>query len=99
MKRAGLDEGEAFGRLQRTASERNLKLVETARMILVAEEALSGAPDRAARGGRQVLTATDRRSDAGPGQPRTRAGGAGHLDPEGVGPDAQLVALLQQAPR
>jgi response regulator NasT len=42
MKRGGLDEAEAFRRLQRTASERNLKLVDTARMVLVAEEALSG---------------------------------------------------------
>jgi response regulator NasT len=39
MKRAGLDEAEAFRRLQKTASDRNLKLVEAARMILTAEEA------------------------------------------------------------
>jgi response regulator NasT len=40
MKRAGLDEAEAFRRLQKTASERNLKLVEVARMLLVAEHAM-----------------------------------------------------------
>jgi response regulator NasT len=39
MKRAGLDENEAFRRLQRLASERNCKLVEVAAMILTAEEA------------------------------------------------------------
>jgi response regulator NasT len=39
MKRAGLDEHEAFRRLQRLASERNRKLVEVATMILTAEEA------------------------------------------------------------
>ena len=39
MKRAGLDEHEAFRRLQRLASERNRKLVEIATMILTAEEA------------------------------------------------------------
>ncbi len=42
MKRAGLDEAEAFRRLQKTASERNLKLVEVAHMLLVAEDALQG---------------------------------------------------------
>ena len=39
MKRAGLDENEAFRRLQKLASERNRKLVEVAFMILTAEEA------------------------------------------------------------
>ncbi len=39
MKRASLDEHEAFRRLQHIASERNLKLVEVAAMILTAEEA------------------------------------------------------------
>jgi response regulator NasT len=39
MKRAGLDENEAFRRLQRLASERNRKLVEIATMILTADEA------------------------------------------------------------
>lgn len=40
IKRAGLDEPDAFRRLQKLASERNLKLAELARMILTAEEAL-----------------------------------------------------------
>jgi response regulator NasT len=40
MKRAGLDEQEAFRRLQKTASEKSRKLVDIARMILVAEEAV-----------------------------------------------------------
>jgi two-component system, response regulator PdtaR len=39
MKKAGLDEHEAFRRLQRLASDRNRKLVEVAQMILTAEEA------------------------------------------------------------
>jgi response regulator NasT len=39
MKRAGLDEDSAFRRLQKLSSDRNLKLVETARMILVTDEA------------------------------------------------------------
>ena len=43
MKRAGLDEHEAFRRLQRLASERNRKLVEIASMILTAEEAFQPA--------------------------------------------------------
>jgi response regulator NasT len=42
MKRAGLNEPDAFRRLQKTASDRNLKLVEAARMILAAEEAFQG---------------------------------------------------------
>jgi len=49
MKRAGLDELEAFRRLQRLASERNRKLVEIATMILTAEEAFQPVdrkPDR-----------------------------------------------------
>jgi response regulator NasT len=40
MKRGGLDEQEAFRRLQKTASEKSRKLIEIAHMILVAEEAL-----------------------------------------------------------
>jgi len=41
MKKAGLDEHDAFRRLQKIASENNRKLVEIARMILTAEEALA----------------------------------------------------------
>lgn len=40
MKRAGLDEPGAFRRLQSLASEKNLKVVDLARSILMAEEAL-----------------------------------------------------------
>ena len=43
MKKAGLDEADAFRRLQKLASDKNQKLVEIARMILTAEEAY-GAP-------------------------------------------------------
>jgi response regulator NasT len=39
MKKAGLDEATAFRRLQKLASDRNLKLAEVARIILTAEEA------------------------------------------------------------
>ena len=39
MKRTGLDEQQAFRRLQKVASERNCKLVEIAKMILIAEDA------------------------------------------------------------
>jgi two-component system, response regulator PdtaR len=45
MKRAGLDEQEAFRRLQKLASERNFKLVEMARTILVADEAFEPKKD------------------------------------------------------
>ncbi|MFO0877091.1 MAG: response regulator [Gemmataceae bacterium] len=41
MKRGELDEPEAFRRLQKVASDRNLKLIEAARMILAAEDAFS----------------------------------------------------------
>jgi two-component system, response regulator PdtaR len=40
MKKAKLDEADAFHRLQKLASEKNRKLVEIASMILTAEEAL-----------------------------------------------------------
>jgi response regulator NasT len=40
MKKAGLDENDAFRRLQRLASDKNRKLVEIAQIILTAEEAL-----------------------------------------------------------
>jgi response regulator NasT len=40
MKRAGLDEPEAFRRLQKLASEKSRKLIDVANMILVAEEAV-----------------------------------------------------------
>ena len=39
MKRARIDEPEAFRRLQRLASDKNKKLVEVAQMLLFAEEA------------------------------------------------------------
>ena len=39
MKRAELDESEAFRRLQRLASEKNIKLIEIATSIVTAEEA------------------------------------------------------------
>jgi response regulator NasT len=39
MKRAGLDEMEAFRRLQKLASEESRKLIDVARMILLAEKA------------------------------------------------------------
>ncbi len=40
MKRAQLDEPEAFRRLQKLASDKNLKMVKVAEMIVTAEEAL-----------------------------------------------------------
>jgi response regulator NasT len=52
MKRAGLDEHDAFRRLQRLASERNRKLVEIATMILTADEAfqpVEGASEKKGR--------------------------------------------------
>jgi response regulator NasT len=39
MKRAGMDEHEAFRRLQKMASERNRKLADIANMIITADEA------------------------------------------------------------
>jgi AmiR/NasT family two-component response regulator len=39
MKQAKLDEQDAFRRLQKLASEKNLKLVELAKMLLTADEA------------------------------------------------------------
>jgi response regulator NasT len=39
MKKVNLDEQDAFRRLQKLASEKNLKLVELARMIVTADEA------------------------------------------------------------
>lgn len=44
MKRAGLDEPEAFRRLQRLASDKGRKLVDIAHMILMAEEAIQAPP-------------------------------------------------------
>jgi response regulator NasT len=41
MKRASLNESDAFRRLQKLSSEKNQKMVEIARMIIIAEEALS----------------------------------------------------------
>lgn len=42
MKKAGLDEHDAFRRLQKLASDKNKKLVEIAHIILTAEEAYGG---------------------------------------------------------
>jgi two-component system, response regulator PdtaR len=41
MKKAGLDEQDAFRRLQKLASEKNRRLVDIAQMVLTAEEALN----------------------------------------------------------
>jgi response regulator NasT len=41
MARAGLSEADAFRRLQTLSNEKNLKMVEIARMIVTAEEAFS----------------------------------------------------------
>ena len=41
MKKAELDEADAFRRLQKLASDQNRKLVEIARMLLTAEEAFT----------------------------------------------------------
>ena len=43
MKKGGLDEPEAFRRLQKLASEKNRKLVDIASMILTAEEAFQSS--------------------------------------------------------
>jgi response regulator NasT len=43
MKKANLDEHDAFRRLQKLASDKNRKLVDIAQMILTAEEAFGGA--------------------------------------------------------
>ena len=43
MKRAALDEQEAFRRLQKLASEKSRKLIDIAQMIVVAEEAAAGS--------------------------------------------------------
>ncbi|NLX99473.1 MAG: response regulator [Rhodopirellula sp.] len=40
MKRGGMEEQDAFRRLQKLANQKNLKLVEVARHILLAEEAI-----------------------------------------------------------
>ena len=40
MKRAGLDEQDAFRRLQKLASDKNKKLVEIATILVTAEEAI-----------------------------------------------------------
>lgn len=42
MKKTSLDEDQAFRRMQKLASEKNLKLLEIARSILMAEEAFVG---------------------------------------------------------
>jgi two-component system, response regulator PdtaR len=46
MQRAGLDEQSAFTRLQRLASDKNLRMAEIARTILLAEEAFVAAPGK-----------------------------------------------------
>ena len=43
MKKLALDEHDAFRRLQKLASDKNLKLVELSRMLITAEEAFGGA--------------------------------------------------------
>ena len=44
MKQAKLDEDEAFRRMQKMARDKNLKLIDTARMILAVGEALAPPP-------------------------------------------------------
>jgi response regulator NasT len=42
MKKTGLDENDAFRRLQKLSSDKNRKLIDIAQMILTAEEAYGG---------------------------------------------------------
>src|SRR5262249_21206580 len=49
MKRARIDEPEAFRRLQRLARDKNKKLVEIAQIILLAEEAFAPVGEGAER--------------------------------------------------
>jgi two-component system, response regulator PdtaR len=58
MKYAGLDENQAFRRLQRLASDRNRKLVEIAQMILTAEEAFQPVEREKAEGQEQDRDST-----------------------------------------
>ena len=67
MKRAGLDEADAFRRLQKLASDRNRKLVDIAQMILTAEEAYGSSARSGTVPARQ------------PGPPPPPAGRAGPL--------------------
>jgi len=46
MQRVGLDEQSAFTRLQRLASDKNLRMAEIARTILLADEAFMTAPSK-----------------------------------------------------
>lgn len=46
MKIAGIDEKEAFARIQALASTQNRKLVEAAQMLLAVEKALQASPSR-----------------------------------------------------
>ncbi len=46
MKKASLDENDAFRRLQKLASDKNKKLIEIAQMILTAEEAFGSTGGR-----------------------------------------------------
>jgi response regulator NasT len=46
MKRTGLDEQQAFRRLQRVASEKNCKLVEIAKSIVIAEDVTGAKNDK-----------------------------------------------------
>ncbi len=50
MRRTGLDEAAAFARLQRSASDNNLKLVDAARSIVIADQAFQ-PPGEHADGG------------------------------------------------
>jgi response regulator NasT len=52
IKKASLDEAKAFRRLQKLASHHNRKLVDIARMLLTAEEALQ-PPEPGRRQGRR----------------------------------------------
>ena len=45
MHRTGLDEAEAFAKLQKLASQKNFKLVDLARTVLTAEETYSSLED------------------------------------------------------
>ncbi len=45
MRKTGLDENDAFRRLQKLASDKNLKLAQISHMILTAEEAFASGPN------------------------------------------------------
>ena len=87
MRRSGVDEAEAYRRLRKLSSNRNLKLVEVAQTVLAAEAMFEQLEQVESPGASRVVPAHGRRDEV-PGHSGPRYGRGLHVRAEAGAADA-----------